>query len=162
MGTHCINTPTKASKIQKLFSSEFVVFKSLRTGKYLYVRARFHPRATIIHFGSILYEETSIERKLVTLLPAIVRKQSAKAYLRTLQEYTIDFNQKQKERFSKYNTYINYRVVPFPEEYVIIRIDTKYALSILGYDVTAMEQQLLSSNIGNSNATNTDNQPTQN
>lgn len=139
MGTQCINTPTKVSKIQKLFSSEFVIFKSLRTGKYLYVRARFHPRA-----------------------PAIVRKQSAKTYLRTLQEYTRDFNQKQKELFSKYNTYPNYRIVPFPEEYVIIPLDTKYALSLLGYDVSAMEQQLLTSNVGNSNATNTDCEFTQN
>ena len=145
MGTQCINTPTKVSKIQKLFSSEFVIFKSLRTGKYLYVRTRFHSGATIIHFGSTLYEETSIERKLVTL-PAIVRKQSAKAYLRTLQEYIRDFNRKQKELYRKYNTYPNYRVVPFIEEYVIIPIDTKYALSLLGYDVSAMEQQLLASN----------------
>lgn len=161
MGTQYINTPTKASKIQKLFSSEFVIFKSLRTGKYLYVRARFHPRATIIHFGSILYEESYIERKLATL-PAIVRKQSAKTYLQTLQEYTRDFNQKQKELSSKYNTYPNYRIVPFPEEYVIIPLDTKYALSLLGYDVSAMEQQLLASNVGNSNATNTDCEFTQN
>lgn len=161
MGIQCINTPTKVSKIQKLFSSEFVIFKSLRTGKYLYVRARFHSRATIIHFGSTLHEETNIERKLVTL-PAIVRKQSAKTYLRTLQEYTRDFNQKQKELSSKYHTYPNYRVVPFPEEYAIIPLDTKYALSLLGYDVSAMEQQLLASNVGNSNATNTDCEFTQN